>query len=84
MGNFYGPQENEQRQKAKTIYRNLRIQIIQAKQEGPVILTGDAKITYIYITKTGKHHTKLVKQWENNAKLNHKGAGMYPPSTHPT
>ena len=35
VGNFYGPQENDKRQKVKTIYINLRTQIIQAK---PVIL----------------------------------------------
>ena len=82
VGNFYGPQENEERQKVKTIYRNLRTQIIQAKQEGPVILTGDFNAK-LHITKQGN----TIQNESNNGKIMQneilKGAGMYPASTHP-
>ena len=64
VGNFYGPQENEQRQKVKTIYRNLRTQIIQAKQEGPVILTGDFNAK-LHITKQGN----TIQNESNNGKI---------------
>ena len=83
VGNFYGPQENEKRQKVKTIYRNLRTQIIQAKQECPVILTGDFNAK-LHITKQGN----TIQNESNNGKIMQneilKGAGMYPASTHPT
>ena len=64
MGNFYGPQENEKRQKVKAIYRHLRTQIIQAKQEGPVIITGDFN-TKLHITKQGNN----IQNESNNGKI---------------
>ena len=83
MGNFYGPQENEKGQKVKTIYRKLRTQIIQAKQEGTVILTGDFNAK-LHVTKQGN----TIQNESNNENIMQneilRGAGMYPASTHPT
>ena len=49
------------------MYRNLRTQIIQAKQEGPVILTGDFNAK-LHITKQGNTIQNESNKWKYNAK----------------
>ena len=83
IGNFYGPQESEQRQIIKNTYRNLRTQIIKAKEEGPVILTGDfnAKLNIVKEGKTVQTMSRNGRIMQNEII---RGAGMHPASINPS
>ncbi len=66
IGNFYEPQESVPRQEVKNTYRNLRKQIIKAKEEGPVILTGDSNNKRGNTVQTQSSNGKILHNEKNN------------------